>query len=255
MSIRVFSSQFPYCVRTISCIWEINSKSALWSGRMRPTRPVYHGYRLYPSKNYNRNNTRRRIKKCFNKTFQKYSQNIMNRLNFEMAASCFDDESETGFHWSAGTSHHFFVQLGLSWLNDCLQGVKIGAVTSWNIPLQNIPDSKVHGINIRARGCPHLLVPIPSWFGPAPPHWQPKAQGPLCELKHRLAWRIILVLKSLCESRKNFFLHYVQINLAVDFQALINERQTRFAHVWWISSPYHIANRFLASKLTSDVDW
>ena len=125
------------------------------------------------------------MKKCFYKTFQKYSQNIMNRLNFEIAAFCFDDESETGFHWSARKSHHFFVQLGPSWLNDCLQGVQIGVVTSWNILLQNRPDSKVHGINKMAWGCPHLLVPKPSWFGPSPPHWRPKAQGPLCGLKHR----------------------------------------------------------------------
>ena len=131
------------------------------------------------------------------KTFQKYSQTIMNKPNFEMAAFFFDDECETGFHWSARTSHHFFVQLGPSWLNDCLQGVQIGVVTSRNISLKNRPDSKVHGINIRAWGCPHLLVHEPSWFGPAPPHGHPKAQGPLCELKHRHVWRFICSQKFL----------------------------------------------------------
>ena len=123
--------------------------------------------------------------------------NIMNRINFEMAAFCSDDESEAGFHWSARTSHNFFVQLGLSWMNDCLQGVRIGVVTSWNILLQIRPDRKVHGINIRAWGWPYLLVPKPSWFGPVPPHWLPKAQGPLCELKHRPLWWFICSQKFL----------------------------------------------------------
>ena len=68
--------------------------------------------------------------KYFYKTFLKFSQNIMNRLNFEMAAFCFEDESETGFHCSARTSHNLFVQLGSSCLNDCLQGVQVVGVTS-----------------------------------------------------------------------------------------------------------------------------
>ena len=96
--------------------------------------------KIYPSKNSNKNNTRRRMKKCLYRTFQMYSQNIMNRLNFEMAAFCFDDESETGFHWSARPLHYVFIHLGLSWLNDCLQEVPLGMVSSWNIPLQNRPD-------------------------------------------------------------------------------------------------------------------
>ena len=37
------------------------------------------------------------MKKRFYKTFQKYSQNIMSRLNVEIAAFCFDDESDMGF--------------------------------------------------------------------------------------------------------------------------------------------------------------
>ena len=144
-----------------------------------------------PTKNSNKNNTRRRMKKCFYKTLQEFSQNIMSRPNFESAAFCFDEYSETGFHWCARPTHQFSIQLGPSWLNDCLQGVQVGVLTSWNIPFQNIPDSKVHGIYIRAVGCPHLFVPKSSWFGPALPHWQPKAQGPLCEMKHRHVWRFI----------------------------------------------------------------
>ena len=125
------------------------------------------------------------MEKCFYKIFYKYSQNIMNRLNFEMAAFCFVDECETGFHWSAWTSHHFFVQLSPRWLNDCTQWVKIWVITSWNITLQSRPDSKVHGINIRAWRCPHLLVPKPSWFGPASPHWQQR-------LKDRcVSWSVV----------------------------------------------------------------
>ena len=129
---------------------------------------------IYPSKNSKKNSTWRRMKKCFNETFQKCTEVIMNRLSFEMAAFCFDDESEIGFHWSARTSHQFFVQLGPSWLTDCLQEDQIGAVLSWNVPLQNRPDRKVYEINIRAWRCPHLLVPEPSWSGPAPPHWHPR---------------------------------------------------------------------------------
>ena len=53
---------------------------------------------IYPSKNSIKNNTRRRMKKCFYKKFQNYSQNIMNRLNFEVAAFCAEDESEKDFH-------------------------------------------------------------------------------------------------------------------------------------------------------------
>ena len=53
--------------------------------------------KIYPSKNSIKNNTRRRMIKCFYKTFQKHSQNIMDKQNFEMAAVCFDDESDTGF--------------------------------------------------------------------------------------------------------------------------------------------------------------
>ena len=171
-----------------------------------------------------------------------------------MAALYFDDESETGFHWSARTSHHFFVKLGPSWLNDCLQGVEICVVTSWNIPLQNRPNSIVHGINIRAWGC-HICLPRNP-----PDSVQPRLTD-IQSLKDRcVSWSIILyedllVFKSFCESSKKFFLQHVQINLAVDFQAIINEHQTRFAHVWCNSSPNHIANRFLVSKLTSDVDW
>ena len=67
-----------------------------------------------------------------------------------MAVFCFDDESEMGFHWSARTPHHFFVQLDPSWLNGCLQGFKFGVVTSWTISLQNRLERKVHGIRIRA---------------------------------------------------------------------------------------------------------
>ena len=80
------------------------------------------------------------------------------------------------------------------------------------------------------------------------------------KLKDRcMSWSIILyedlfVLKSFCEQRKIFFLLLVQINLAGDFQALINEHQTKFAHVRWNCSTNHISNRFLASKMTSDVD-
>ena len=67
--------------------------------------------------------------------------------------------------------------------------------------------------------------------------------------------KIYLFSKVSVSEGRIFFLQYVQINLVVDFQALINERQTRFAHVWCNSSPNHIANRFLGPKLTSDVDW
>ena len=126
------------------------------------------------------------MKKRFSKTFQKYSQNKMNRLNFEIAAFIFDDESETGFHWSARTSHQFLVHLCPSWLDDYLQAVQMGVVTNWNIRLQIKTDSKVYGINIRAWGCPYLLVPKPHWFGPAPPHLHSKAQGPLSN------WSIVL---------------------------------------------------------------
>ena len=57
----------------------------------------------------------------------------------------------------------------------------------------------------------------------------------LCHIRC-VSWSIVLfedviVLKSICEARKNFSLLHVKINLAVDFQALINEPQTRFAHV------------------------
>ena len=38
------------------------------------------------------------MKKCFYKKFQNYSQNILNRLNFEVAAFCAEDESEKEFH-------------------------------------------------------------------------------------------------------------------------------------------------------------
>ena len=146
------------------------------------------------------------MKKSFYKTFLKYFQIIMNRLSFKMAAFCFDDVSETGFYWSAWTSHHLFVQLGPSWLNNCFQEVQIGVVTSLIIPLQNRPDSRVHGNNIRAWGCSDLLVPNPSWFGPAPPHWHPKPPGPLCGLKHRLVWWLICSRK-VSVSRWRVFLH------------------------------------------------
>ena len=61
-----------------------------------------------------------------------------------------------------------------------------------------------------------------------------------------VSWSIVLYedlffLTSFCEPRKNsFFLQHIQINLAVDFQALINEQQTIFAHVLCNSShkPY-----------------
>ena len=51
-----------------------------------------------------------------------------------------------------------------------------------------------------------------------------------------VSWNIVLyedllVLKSFCEPSKNFFLQHAKVNSAVDFQALINEHQTRFAHV------------------------
>ena len=128
----------------------------------------------------------------------------MNRLNFEINAFCFEDQSKTGFHRSARTSHHFFVLFGPSWLNDCLQGVQNGLVTSWNILFQRRPDGKVRGTNIRALGCPHFLVSKPCWFGPASPDWQPKAQGRLSELRQCPEWRFFL-LKSFCEPRKNFF--------------------------------------------------
>ena len=38
------------------------------------------------------------MKKCFYKTSQKYFQIIINKLNFKLAAFCFDDEFETGFN-------------------------------------------------------------------------------------------------------------------------------------------------------------
>ena len=160
------------------------------------------------------------MKKCFYKTFQKYSQKILSGHNFEMAVICFDDESEMGFHWSARPSHHFFVQRGPSWLNDCLQGVQIGVVTSWNISLQNRSDSKVHGINTRRCSCPNFLIPKPSWFGPAPPHLQTKAQGSLCELKQYPVWRFIWSQKFLWAKEGIFFLQHVQINLAIHFKLL-----------------------------------
>ena len=74
------------------------------------------------------------------------------------------------------------------------------------------------------------------------------------------SWNIVLyedllVLKSLCEPRKNFFLQEVQINMAVNFQVLINEHQMRFAHVYCNSRPNQITNMFLAPKLTLDVGW
>ena len=152
--------------------------------------------KIYPSKNSNKNNTRLRMKKCFYKIFQKYSLNIMNSLNFKTAAFCFDDESLTLFHWSAITSHHFSVQLGPSWLNNCPHGVQIGVVTSWNILLQNRPATKVHGINIRVWGCPYFLVSQTSWFGSAPPHWQPKTEAEASSFLN-----IYFVLESFCVLR------------------------------------------------------
>ena len=154
--------------------------------------------------------TRRRMKKCFYKTFQKYSQNLMNRLNFEIASSCFDGESETCFHWSVWTSHHFNVQLVPSCLNDCLQTLQIGVVRSWNFLLRNRPDSKVQEINIRAWECPHLLVLKHSWFGPAPPHRQPKAQGPMCEVKHRPIWKFHWYQKFLWGKEELFFCNMLE---------------------------------------------
>ena len=164
------------------------------------------------------------------------------------------DESETGFHWSVRTSHHFFVQLCPIWLIDSLQGFLIRVVTSWNIPLQNRPIAKSMGLISGLEGV-HI------WLSWNPPD---SVQLRLTDVQRRkdrcVSWSMFLyedlfVLKSFCEPRKNFFLQHVQINFAVDFQVLINETQTRFAHVWCNSSPDHIANRFLGSKLTSDVDW
>ena len=210
---------------------------------------------IYPSKNSNKNITKRRMKKKnFYKTFQKYLQNIMNIFNVEMAAFRFDDECETGFHWSARTSYHFFVQLGLSWLNDCLQGVQVGVVTSWNIPLQSWPDSKVHRINIRVWRCPHLLVEDPSRIGPAPPHWQPKAQGPLCEQTHRPVRRFICSQKLLWGKEELFFATCSRQQV-VDFQAFTKKHQTRLDHVWCNIGPNQNANKFIVFKLTSDYDW
>ena len=189
------------------------------------------------------------MKKCFYKTFQKCSQNEMNRLNFEMAAFCFDDDPETGINWSARTSHHFFVQLGPSWLNDCLQGVQIGVVTSWNIPFQNRPDSKVHGIDIRTWGWPQLLDPKASEMILA------SLLGRIrCVSWSTVLFEDVIVLKSFCKARKNFFIQHVHINLAVDIHALINEDKRRFAPAWRNSSPNHNSNRFMAPKRSSGVD-
>ena len=162
------------------------------------------GPEKYPSKNSNENNTKRRMKKCFYKVFQKYSQNIMNWLNFELTAFCFDDESETGFHWCAWTSHYFFNQLGPSWLNDYLQAVQIGLVISWNITLQRDLIAKSMRLVSGFEGV-HICL---SWN---PPDSVQLRLTDIQGLKDRcVSWSIVLyedlfVLKSFCNPRKKFF--------------------------------------------------
>ena len=63
---------------------------------------------------------------------------------------------------------------------------------------------KVHGIKIRAWGRPYLLVPKPSWFGLAPPHWRPKARRTLWEVKHRPVLRFTCFQKFLWAEEELF---------------------------------------------------
>ena len=51
-----------------------------------------------------------KCKNTFTQLFrQNYVENIIHRLNFEIAAFCFGHESETGPHRSARTLQHFFL--------------------------------------------------------------------------------------------------------------------------------------------------
>ena len=127
-------------------------------------------------------------------------QCITDRLNLRMAAFCFGYESGTGFHRSAWTPHHFFVQLGQNWFNGCIQSLKIVVGMSWNTPLQNRPDIKVHEIDIKTWGWPHLLVQKASEINLAPflGHNRCVSWNTLCD--------DIIILKWFCEPRKSFFL-------------------------------------------------
>ena len=171
------------------------------------------------------------MKKCFYKSLQKYSRNTMNRLNFELAAFCFDDESETGFHWSARTSHRFFVQLGPSWLNDRLQRVLIGVITSLNIPLQNKPANKVHGISIRLEGAHKSLSRNP----PESVRLRLidiQRNKDRCVSLSIVLYELFFVLESFCEPRKNFFSETCSNKL-----------------LCWISSPHQWIPNEICSRL------
>ena len=196
--------------------------------------------KYYPSKNSNKNSIRGSMKKCFYTIFQMYIQNKMIRLNFKMAPFCFYHESETGLHRSSRTPHHLFVQLGPSWLNCCLQWVRIGVGTSCNIPFQNSLLAKSMTLTSGLEGG-HICL--------SQKHQKLSLHALLGHIRW-VSWSTVLCdgvisLKNFCEPRKN---------LGVDFHAFIIKYHRRLDSIWCNISPNHNASKFLESKMTSDVD-